>query len=85
MLYHIKKQTSPVAPNNDIINESTVVFNLQLFITTLLKIRQNAPLKNKVRPKIEVNSKPPSEYCNENYRVGVSAPPIIPTLPFCAV
>ena len=45
---------------NDIAKESAVVFNPQLFITTLLKIRQNAPLKNKVSPKIKVNSKFPS-------------------------
>ena len=55
-----KKACKPDAPNNDIIKESAVVFNLQLFITTLLKIRQNPPLKNKVSPKIKVNSKFPS-------------------------
>lgn len=85
MLYHIKKQASPDAPKNDIIKESAVVFKLQLFITLRPKIRQNPPHKNKVNPKIKVNSKCPSEYFNKNNSVGASAPPIIPTLPFCAV
>ena len=81
----MKKQTSPAAPKNDIIKESTVVFNLQLLVTVLLKTRQKPPHKNKVSPKIKANSKCPLEYLNKNNSVGASAPPIIPTLPFCAV
>ena len=59
MLYQIKKQDNPDAPKNDIIKESAVVFNLQLFITVLLKIRQKPPHKNKVSPKIKADSKCP--------------------------
>ena len=86
MLYHIKKQASPIAPKNDITKESAVVFNLQLFVTVLLKTRQKPPHKNKVSPKIKVNSKRSTNKREVKYiAVGPSAPPIIPILPFCAV
>ena len=83
---HKKAQTSPNAPTPDNPNDITELFILQCFLTVFEKMKQKPAEKAKLIPnKIKTNNNPSNNVDSINVYVGVSAPPIMPMVPFCNV
>ena len=84
---HKKAQTSPNAPTPDNPKDITEVFILQCFLIVFEKIKQKPAETTKLIPnKIKTNGNPSNNADSINVYVGgASAPPIMPTEPFCDV